>query len=281
MNLQNTNQNITQNNLKKNLQNTLQDILGKNYKWLYISYFHFKGQLYYTKGTLAYLLATLIQLSVALITFYVLGKENKNDFISYIWFANFYSILAPLWLQEELCEKIRRGGLSKFLMYPTSVFWYNIFDFIGRGVLASSWILLIPNIVLLPFLYNNFNFNLSFVNIFSLVLMYPAMYLIKFCGQWLVSMLTFWIVDTGGSNMSYDLLITFLGGFNLPLFLLPVWVSWTPFAFIGHYPATIFLGKENNPLSLVLISYTVALGMYLLSQYIYKLGLKKYEAIGL
>ena len=260
---------------------TLQNILGKHYKWIYISYFHLKAQLYYTKGTIGYVVATFVQLSIALATFYILGRENKSEFISYIWFVTFYSILGPIWLTEELPEKIRRGYLSRFLLLPTSTFWYHIFDFIGKGILASSWILLIPNLVLLPFLYSNFSFVISFPVVLSLVSLVPIMYFIKFCGQWLVSMLTFWIVDTGGSNMSYDFVSTFLAGFNIPLFLLPIWLTYTPFAFIGHIPAMIILGKIENPLIMVLYGLVVSFVLFLFSRIVFKLGLKKYEGTGM
>jgi ABC-2 type transport system permease protein len=56
-----------------------------------------------------------------------------------------------------------------------------------------------------------------------------------------------------------------------------------PIGFISYYPASEFLGKESGfhiPLSMALWTPVVGIVCFIISQFIFSIGMKKYESSG-
>jgi ABC-2 type transport system permease protein len=107
------------------------------------------------------------------------------------------------------------------------------------------------------------------------------------CIIFVVGLIAFWSVQTTAVDSFYYSLRNFLRGDNIPLWILATyfgsWVSFTPFAFFIHHPFQIYLGKYSA--TEIVYTFVGGIGwciiLWLLARIVFKMGLKRNEAVGL
>ena len=96
----------------------------------------------------------------------------------------------------------------------------------------------------------------------------------------ILNLLTFFIGDPFGISGFYDFLISLLGGWVLPLDVLPGFIQYLPFKFLYYIPARAFM---NYPISLTKELLTAMLWLvffFAVIRFMWIMGIKKYEAFG-
>jgi ABC-type uncharacterized transport system permease subunit len=255
------------------------------YKYYFIARFHFKSQLKYNSGNITFLLANIIYFGTSLLVWTYFGNFLGSDsrVISYIWFVEFFEMLTSCWAIQNTAYQISRGSIANQLLYPGHFYWREMANFFGRGVLGYSWMATIPSVLLLTLIWNQFYFPTNFWNILTLFLIFPISFATKFSIQFIFSCLTFWTIRSDGNAQLYYALNALLNGSAIPLFLLPFWVAYQPFAFNGHFPAMIFTEQVSgfNLIVLLIFALLTWLMLYLIALFTFKLGMKKFESVGL
>jgi ABC-2 type transport system permease protein len=270
-------------NQTTNYKSTLmQRLLGRNYKWWYLVKYEF--MLGYTNrlNILITVVRYLIPLVISYIIYSVIG--NSRSLSEYLILASFlYQFYAfTIGPSYDITNGVIKGDFTKYLIRPTNyfvhlvarIFGFNIIPLIARiGVFAGLILLLGIKI----------NFGMNFFMAIGLLLIgIISGFLLEIINGSFV----FYQYELNKTYLPffYDLM-PFLTGSLIPLSLitfLPALI-YLPFAFIIFHPMQIYLGKYdfNQTLMVFAGGITWCVVLYFLAKLIFRMGLKRNEAVGL
>lgn len=180
---------------------------------------------------------------------------------------------------------IKTGDLSGFLVKPGLYFFFIMFNAAGRRLARTSLFLLTVFAVFL-LLPNFFVWPTSFVSIllflFSFLISWITLYEISF----IIGCFGFWISETSNIRGTIEQLALLLGGIWIPLDLLPneisKYIKLLPFQYLYFFPIQVFQERiKGLDLEVGLFTQIIWLWVFfLLSWYLYKKGIRKFEAYG-
>ena len=183
-------------------------------------------------------------------------------------------------------HEVRQGVLSTYLVKPFNVWgqwfvgelaWKVVRGMLIAPVLLACLVWLGPDLALPAF-----DAGRALPLAVSLVLAYLVCWLLKLC----VGLLTFWTTDINGIVTLYDVIAAVFGGILVPLALLPgplyTVALALPLRAIYDVPLTIILGRLDGPALwwslLSQVAWLVVLA--LLARFLWRRGLRRYEAVG-
>lgn len=208
----------------------------------------------------------------------IIGNFNKNQMLLYIIISNFSSVLFATSIITKLGATVRTGKLTTMLLRPYSILWQDFFEFIGTKFIYL--LLYIVYIILSMFIGYGFTYTLLLlVFLISNVLMF-------FLFMSTLGTIGFYVIQVWPLRSIMNVAFLLFGGLLFPLNLLPqniyLILSKTPFALVGyHY--TLALQKSVTPqvvMSNIVLSVIWLIIFYILYNYLFKKGLKKYEGMG-
>jgi ABC-2 type transport system permease protein len=187
----------------------------------------------------------------------------------------------------DVAGEISRGDINNYLVKPINYFRYwMVRDFSSKALnLVFAFLeILVLYILLRPPFFVQENLLLVLASLISVVL---AMF-IYFVILFISSSVPFWIPEAawGVHFLVSTIIIEFLSGALFPLDVLPqnlqLILSYTPFPYLIFFPIQVYLGKVVGVALLkgILISFSWYLCLLLLMDYIWKRGLKAYQAYG-
>gem|GEM_PF-886597 len=268
----------------------LQRLLGRNYKWWYIVRYYYKAQLYYRTNSFLLVTSQVVGFGGSLLVWYLAAQGNPNynikEIITYLWLGFGYGSLVSSWLSEDLGFEIQTGKITGKLMQPTSIFWANFCEFIGKSVMGEFSIALLPLILSLPIVWSQLLPPSSLINFLLMFLFIPITFFIKHCVETLVGSVGFWSTSYNGAVSAKSAVAFLLEGGKIPLSVLVTFVPWIiyqPFAFNLHHPMQIYLGKYTSIETLYVFGGGIGwcLVLYFLAKVVFRAGLKKNESVGL
>ena len=185
----------------------------------------------------------------------------------------------------QIAEDIREGRINQVLLKPLNYFLYRFFLFLaGRFVYALVAVL--PLAILLCY------FRRLFVGIPLGETLLPAAFaffgsaVLQFSIAFLTGLAAFWFLEVGSIVFMLYSLEFLAGGHVFPLDLLPEpWRTLalaTPFGYEYFFPAAVLVGRISGP---ALWHGFLWQGMWVavflgLSAFVWKLGLRRYTAVG-
>lgn len=214
-----------------------------------------------------------------------IGQLTVSQVITYYFylFITWYIIGGTFW--HLISNSIRRGELSSQLLKP--IFPYAKDILLEQGWKTFGLISGIPILILFFLTFSNtisIDFSLS-----NLILSIPAIILgsiIFGLMQFLVGNLTHWFQKVDGVFTVFNTLSFIFGGAIAPIILMPELVQKIayalPFRYTFSFPIEIFQGTalgENYYRSL-LVQCIWLISLLVISIYLYKKGLEKYESFG-
>lgn len=213
----------------------------------------------------------------------VLGYD-QNQMITYIFLSAFLQSFILATALNSLSGRVYSGEISSLLLKPVSLFGYlamedladklrNVaFIIIESGLLFALFMPTIP----VPTLLN-------LVLFFLMALLGAVM---NFIINVLFGAIGFWSPDTWGPKFMFFILIEFTAGKLFPLDILPNVVEklvyLTPFPYFSFVQTQVFLGRVSG-FEIInhfgILSAWIA-GLYLITSWIWKKGLRDYAASG-
>lgn len=206
--------------------------------------------------------------------------------VYYYLFATFAHKIARGNEHGYFAQDIYDGGLTRYLVYPISLFGFKYITHVTQQLLAVIQLLL-AFLALRLFLGAPFGMELTLPHFFAgLATSFLAgflLFLIMSC----LEMVAFWQDVIWNLMAMLRFTMALLGGAMVPLAFFPDWgrtlVSYTPFPAMISFPARTFLGQITfeewwrNALLLLLWS-----GFFLLlARFIWKRGTLRYSGVGL
>ena len=268
-------------------QTTMQKLLGKNYKWWYIVKQSFKSNTTYRYNSLAWLLSSIVLVLGTLIVWYinysqsgVLSPDFKEIFTYFVIGEGF--IFAST-IQFDIGENIKDGKFSNKLLMPTNYlkyyfcyqFGYQLFENLSKLIVYLGLALALNQFLILPTILNFCGFLIAIV----------IAYLLNVAIGIIIGGSAFFLTAFFGSASLFDSLRLVFSGRLFPFDKLNILkpLAFTPFAFTFYHPMQIYLGKYDFNQTLMVFAGGIAwcLALYFLAKWIFKMGLKRNEAVGL
>jgi ABC-2 type transport system permease protein len=260
----------------------IQKLLGRQYKWWYLGIFTLKQNFNYIWNEIFTSVYRFVGL-IGIITIGTYQRENA-DLINYILIGSVFYAATESFLSWQIGEEIKMGKITKMLLYPTDIFTNYIVQGFFRcfyvGISYIPWLLIL-------FIVYKPNLGLNISNIWIFPLMFLFSYMIRLYFDLITAFGTFWFIEfIGLSYLSYNL-TAILSGSLFPLdylkdSILKILV-FNPFAFTFYHPMQIYLGKYDINQTIIVFAGGLiwSIILYFLAKWVFKLGLKRNEAVGL
>ena len=240
------------------------------------------------------ILSSIVELTVAITVWRavfassagsVIGGYTLESMTVYLTVAIFFGQATKGTGVGTFQREVYEGTLTKYLIYPLSVYSYKFGTFLPRSIFALSQLAVALFIINLLGIWPE-DYNLApqwiaagLVTLFFACLLY---FLLIIC----LESLAFWADNVWALSYALQIAIIFLSGKAIPLELFPHWariiLDFSPFPFLAYFPARVFLGEISQDAFLsgfgVLLLWVFF--VFLLSRIIMQAGLKRYSGVG-
>jgi len=209
---------------------------------------------------------------------------SKDQMITYIFIAAFLQGFILATSLHGLASRVYSGELSALLLKPISLFAYFSMEELADKAKNVFFVLIESAILFVIFKPILVIANFGQLLLFILWAMGGAV--LNFFFSLLFGTLGFWSPETWGPKFLFFILADFSAGKLFPLDIMPEllqkFIFMTPFPYLAFMQTQLFLGKlsssETIYHTLVLFSWIVALS--LINKFLWKKGLRHYEAAG-
>ena len=208
-----------------------------------------------------------------------------SSMIMYTILAGVVSKLMAAGCEWDVAGDIRDGGLNKYIVKPMGYFRYRVCCFLGQKSVQFILFLMIFAVILIIARINSF-FTVSPERLIYFAVSAVLGIMINMFLGFMVSVIAFWITEAWSAFLILSLAINIASGgvFPLDIFgekILAV-LKVLPFQYTVYFPINILNG--NIPIGEILPSLCIQavwiIILCFLLQVLWKIGLKKYEAVG-
>lgn len=241
----------------------------------------------YGFGNIAELLILVVIWTAVFKNADVIRGYTKVEMISYVIFAWFFAYLTTNYsFEQNIAADIHSGTLSNFLVKPLSYIRYVIAVITGRIILAL-FVVIFEGFLVIYFFRQDLLLSSRIENIILLAAMLVVTYFINLLIAILIGFIGFWTTEIAGVQYSIKIFIKLLSGVFFPLNLLPAFFAkislLSPFAYTVYIPVQLYLGKISfaeglRGLAIEIIWLVI---LYVIIKVVWRLGLKKYESVGI
>lgn len=258
----------------------LQTYLGKNYKWWYIAIYNIKASTTYFWSDLFWYISQSFVVFVSIFIWSFNNEPNSREILNYLIFGNILFSMSVLNSQWRISQDIHDGKITATLLRPTNVLLFFFVNAVAYSI-KQNFILLIY--LIFVYIYKNqLDFNIESLPVILIFLILGLV--IKFFYGFMFGASGFWFKDSVGLVQFSDNTMSILAGSYIPLYILNYKaLNYTPFAFLIHHPMQIYLGKYSYSETILAIfgGLVWCLILWIITRFVFKLGLKKNEAVGL
>ncbi len=254
----------------------------------------FQRQFTYRANILAFVLGNFVNLISLVVVWYAayrsvesVGGYSFREMMTYVVVGWVILFMTNNYGFESIVSRdILLGTMSNFLTKPISYLRYTFARSIGR-VMVAFMVVILQSVAYILLFHGFLVFRLDFFGSIVFCLMLAMSFVIKIFFAILVGLIAFWTIDVSGVQTAANVIIRFFSGAYFPVNLLPaafVNVSLAlPFVYTHYVPTQFFIGKIDlrGALYGVLVQFIWLIILYIIVKYIWKIGLKKYESVGI
>jgi len=210
---------------------------------------------------------------------------DRGQFVTYYVLLSVVSMLTSTWLAFYLASDIRLGGLSPWLLRPTTKMVQYVGNNIGEKIIKMPLLLPLVGLVALAFGRDlSLPTNIRAWALFALSL--PLAATIAFLLDVLIGSLAFWIQDVGGLIDIKELTSSALAGRFVPLALFPKalqpFMNAQPFRYTLSFPLEVLTGGLSRQETIRGFAWQIGYCVILWGCYriMWRVGLRSYTAPG-
>ncbi len=212
-----------------------------------------------------------------------LGGFTSAEFIAYYLILILVNQLTYSQTNWTVGDVIRMGSLNRWLLRPMLSLYNPLANEVAGKVVTMVFVIPVSAvlaIILRPELHTSWD-----KAVLALLALVLACLLRFFWGYWL-ALLAFWTARADALLALQDSLIFLLAGMVAPVWMLPAGLNaaahWLPFRFMLAFPVEVLMGQVSGGELLIAFGYQAAWAVLamMLSAVVWRLGLKRYSAIG-
>jgi ABC-2 type transport system permease protein len=241
----------------------------------------------YAVGNIAELAALATIWTIVFRSIDLVNGYGANDMISYVIFAWFFSYLTTTYaFEQNIARDISLGTLTNLLVKPQSYIRYVMTVATGRISIAFC-IVWVQAAIVISFFRDHLAPVPGFSTVILLVCMLIATYFINLFLSILIGFIAFWAYEINGIYYSIKVFSKFMSGTFFPIALLPAVFAkasfFLPFAYTIYVPVQLYLGKISFAEGLrgLAIEILWLVVLYIIMKVVWRLGLRRYESVGI
>jgi ABC-2 type transport system permease protein len=214
-----------------------------------------------------------------------LGSFNAPEFAAYFMGAWLTGQWTATWVVWDMDFQVRQGTLSSKLLRPIHPIWEYLASHVSDRCVRIP-IMLVFLAVILWFAPKGTILSPDLAHVVLFLLSVTLAFLIKFTLSSALGTLCFWTESSTAFDILYFDLSIFLAGSFAPLEFFPPFVKnlvqYTPFPYVISYPVQILTGKlpDSRLLEVLGLQCLWVLAFGILAAWLWKIGIKKYGAVG-
>lgn len=241
----------------------------------------------YAGGNFIELFSQIVVWTAIFKTSDIINGYNYNEMLSYFIVGWIFRLLTTNYEYEIVIAKdIKLGRLSNFIVKPVDYVKYMFSYSIGRAGVAF-FVVIFQALVWIAIFHQKLLVEINFSTFIILCLFFIFSYVLKFLLSVFIGIIGFWTTEVYGISKSINVLIKILSGAYFPLDAIggifsAIALSF-PFAYTFYYPTQIFLGRIGNLEALMALGIMLVwiFILWLCIKVLWKIGLKKYESVGI
>lgn len=253
----------------------------------------FQQQLIYRGNILMYRFGELAGTLVLVFVWLVIYSNRETlegytlaEMITYLAGVGMVEAFARTWVTDSIERDVHRGRLSDLLLKPVDYFRYRlVFDFSLKQV--SSWFSILTYLLIVFLLRRYFVVNTNLLRWGLFLVSVGSIVVLRFLLFFMVGLFSFWFIQIGGFQYSFETLLRILAGSYIPLELFPraleTVARFLPFAYMQYFSMQIYLEKISTFGAVkglgVQLFWIAVLAM--LAKLFWKKALKRYESVGI
>lgn len=213
----------------------------------------------------------------------VLAGYTKEQIVTYYIIVGY--LFGALFTAVPIAQEIQDGTLSNYLTKPAKYLWIKYCEDLARKIFRL--VLALPVLILIFAIWRDHLYFVSSVKnyIFLFATCLGAINIL-FLLEVLTNSIEFWMYHSDSVTNITDVIVSFFAGTLIPIAFLPIYIqkvaNFLPFKYTGLFLIDSFLGR--------LAGWQVAIGMcvqifwtlvlLVVVRFVWKRGLKRYEAFG-
>lgn len=185
----------------------------------------------------------------------------------------------------QIAADIKDGNISQFLLKPIDYLRYRVCLFVA-GRVGYMGIAAVPLGVFILCLHENFVLPPNWLAFAMFLVSVALTALLQFFLSYTMALLAFWVLEVSTFIFVLYAFEYIASGHLFPLDILPASVSkillFTPFPYQLYFPISVYLGRVTGAelwRGMAVQAAWVVFG-YLLARFVWKRGIKHYEAVG-
>ncbi len=221
--------------------------------------------------------------------FQIPGQETIKGYtlagmITYYIFARLINQATSVFSAEPVIWDIKEGSLSFNLVKPYSYIWAYFYYELSHGLMRTLF-----NGLFILGIFLFFNSYLAIPSLINLLLFFVFFALAFILSYWIkiiFAFSAFWITESRRFYRSIKYIISFLSGAVVPLVFFPQIIQdifvYLPFSYLIYFPIRVLQAQASVQEMIVggIVTCVWIIICYLLTNLVFKLGVKRYEAVG-
>lgn len=212
------------------------------------------------------------------------GSYTFSSMMTYLVMVRFLHFVKRSSVGRRMADEIKEGGLSDYLLRPVSYLRWQLSSFLAERFFE----LILRVLMLFVFLYffpRTFNFP-GFSRFLTVIVFLTISLFLNFLINVLIAVMAFFVTDVRLFHSTILMIFDFLAGSLLPIDLMPDFIKKIglilPFQFWIYFPIKIYQGSlSSDEISKGLVLCFVWIFILFFSaRYLWRKGIKNYEAIG-
>jgi ABC-2 type transport system permease protein len=215
-----------------------------------------------------------------------LAGFTYEEMIAYLLLVHISRMFSSMpGLAAGIARDVREGTLKKYLLQPIDMIAY-LLSYRTAHKVAYIATTCLPYAVLFYLCRGFFREWPGTWNFLAYVASLLLGFLVGFFFETCIGMVGFWFLEVTSLLYVVNTLNFVVSGHMFPLDLMPKpWprlLKVLPFQYLAYFPAAVFLGKVKGEqlAQELLIEAAWVLALFLLSRWLYRLGLRRYSAYG-
>lgn len=205
--------------------------------------------------------------------------------MAYVAIAGTVSRFVGTGIENTVNSDIHSGGLSTFLVRPVKYVRFRVFQTIGEK-LVSTIIFVIFTAAVLTILNLVLGFEIVLINILFFLVALILATVLNFYLFFIISLAAFWLTEVGSLFGVLSVTLMVLSGGVFPISIFGEWYikisQFLPFSYTIYFPISVMTGAFDAAkiMTGIVIQLIWIFGLWLISKFVWKIGLTKYVAVG-
>lgn len=211
-----------------------------------------------------------------------IGDYSFQELFTYYILQLIIYQVAATFISWDIIQEIKDGYFSQYLLKPVSYFKWQ---FAGNlSFKAAEIVFSISGLILVILAVQKYLLPpISMLTLFHTIILTIFSAILSFLLEFIIGITAFWIVNAYNLRMLVSVFNRFFSGSLIPLVLLPrplMAISrFLPFPFLSYVPVQVYLGKADVANAYFGMFFWI-LSATIFAHYFFKLGVKRYEAVG-